>query len=122
MHGASPRRGINGCVVRRCKAHRIVSAVAVQIPDWIGKRTCPIGSESALDGGTVVCVVESGGTKSIVTRYSGGTKGCKVRLFHGPRADCARSPVCVYLNELRISIRQHREGKLCRAAGNIPSH
>src|SRR5262245_8424475 len=122
MHGASPRRRINDCVVRSCKGHWIVSAVAVQVPDWVGKRTSPVGSESALDGGTIVCVVESGATKSIVTRNSGSAKRSGVRLFHGPRANRAGSAAGIRLDELRIAIGQHCEGKLGRTAGNIPSH
>src|SRR5260370_8233973 len=66
--------------------------------------------------------MEAGGTKRVVTRYSGRAICGGVRFFHGPRADRSHPTRGVELDELGVAVGHHREGEPRRATSNIQGH
>src|SRR5437879_1547806 len=121
-YGAAAGGGVGNRVVSAGKDHRISRAIGVDVSIGVRESAGPIGSKTALDGSAIVCVIETGGAKSVVPGYAGGAVSRRVRFFHGSRADRACAAGSIELDELGVAVRQHGEGQLGRAAGKIQSH
>src|SRR6267378_734389 len=114
--GAAAGCGVGNRVVSAGKDHRIIRAIGVDVSRGVRESAGPSGSKTALDGSAIVCVIETGGAKSVIPGYAGGAISRGVCLFHGSRADRACAAGSIELDELGIAVRQHGEGQLSRAA------
>ena len=103
-HGAAARGGIGHRVVRCRKVHRIIRAIAVDVSRGVDERACTVRSKPAFDGGAIICGIETGGAKRVVTRYFGRAVSGGVRFFHGPRADRSCAAGGVELDELGVAV------------------
>ena len=71
-------------------SRRGARVVGVDVSRGVGEYPCTVRSKPAFDGGAIICGIETGGAKRVVTDYSGRAISGGVRFFHGPRADRSR--------------------------------
>src|SRR5258708_15071495 len=110
MYGAAPRRGVGHCVVRCGYGHRIISAIAVEVPRRVSERACPVRCKSALDRSAIISVIKTCGTKRVVARYSGRAIGGGFRLLYVPPNHPSFPPSGLQLHEHSRAVTPHPEG------------